>query len=145
MSKNQKKNLLVILMAGLAYFALFILPNLQGSKDAIMLSVFEQDEYAEYPYVLRMLTSGLSLVQAVRYFIIYLFYYYGYPFYFFSALALLPVKWIVGPDWTQHTQLIVLILRQMINVLPGILAVGLLTYLQTRFVSDGNVSCCFWL
>ncbi len=135
MSKIQKKNLLVILFVGLAYFVLFILPNLQGSKDAIMLSVFEQDEYAEYPYVLRMLTPDLSFFQTIRYFIIYLFYYYGYPFYFFSALTLLPVKWIIGPDWTQHTQLIVLILRQMINVLPGILAAGLLTYLQTRFVS----------
>ena len=135
MNKAQKKNLLLLALIGIIYFGIFILPNLAGSKDLIMLSVFEQDEFAEYPFVLRMLTSDLSLYQTIRYFVIYLFYYYGYPFFFFSALWLLPIKWILGPEWTTHTQLIVLVLRQLVNVLPGILSVGFLVYLQTRLIS----------
>ncbi len=135
MNKEQKKNLQLLALIGIIYFGIFIFPNLAGSKDLIMLSVFEQDEFAEYPFVLRMLTSDLSVYQTIRYFVIYLFYYYGYPFFFFSALWLLPIKWILGSDWTLHTQLIVLVLRQMINVLPGILSVGILVYLQTRFFS----------
>ncbi|KAF0111172.1 MAG: hypothetical protein FD147_1110 [Chloroflexi bacterium] len=135
MTATQKRTLLWLCIIGLVFFGIFIIPNLAGAKDPIMLSVFEQDEFAEYPFVLRMLTSDLSFYQTIRYFVIYLFYYYGYPFFFFSALAILPIKWIAGIDWMSQTQLIVLVLRQMINVLPGILSVGILVYLQTRFRS----------
>lgn len=135
MTKVQKKTFSILGLIGLLYFCLFIVPNLTGAKDAVMLSVFQQDEFAEYPFVLRMLTSDLTVYQTLRYFIIYLFYYYGYPFFFFSALAILPIKWIIGPEWVLQTQWIVLVLRQMINVLPAILATGLLVYLQTQFKS----------
>ncbi len=135
MTKTQKNTLLCLVLIGLMYFCIFIAPNNTGAKNDIMLSVFEQDEFAEYPFVLRMLDSNLSFYQMIRHFIIYLFYYYGYPFFFFSALAILPIKWIIGAGWTAHTQLIVLVLRQLINVLPGILSAGILVYLQTRFKS----------
>ncbi len=135
MTNVQKRTFSILGLIGLVYFCLFIVPNLTGAKDAVMLSVFQQDEFAEYPFVLRMLTSDLSFYQTLRYFIIYLFYYYGYPFFFFSALAILPIKWILGPEWMLQTQWIVLVLRQMINVLPGILAAGFLVFIQTRFRS----------
>ncbi|HEX7556002.1 MAG TPA: hypothetical protein VF338_05210, partial [Leptolinea sp.] len=57
----------------------------------------------------------------------------GYPFYFLSALATLPAKIIYRADWLHHTDVIVMLLRQMINVGPMIVAAGLLTYIQTRF------------
>ncbi len=63
MNVVQKKNLLTISIIGIVYFCVFILPNLAGSKHAIMLSVFEQDEFAEYPFVLRMLTSNLTFLS----------------------------------------------------------------------------------
>jgi hypothetical protein len=135
MTKDQKRTFSILGLIGLFYFCLFIVPNLTGAKDAVMLSVFQQDEFAEYPFVLRMLTSDLSFYQTLRYFIIYLFYYYGYPFFFFSALAILPIKWILGPDWVLQTQWIVLVLRQCVNVLPAILAAGFLVFMQTRFRS----------
>ena len=100
-----------------------------------MISVFEHDEYAQYPYVIHMLTPGETFYQSVRNFVVYLHYYYGYPFYFFSALSLLPVKWIFGSDWALQTPLIMLVLRQMINVLPILLSIYLLVWLQTRFKS----------
>jgi 4-amino-4-deoxy-L-arabinose transferase-like glycosyltransferase len=132
MDKKQKKILLTLAGLGLLYFVLFIFPNLRGAQDANMLSVFEVDEYAQYPHVIGMLTPGATLYQTVRNFLIYLHYFYGYPFYFLSALAIAPIKHIYGAGWTSRTALIVADLRQVINVLPVILAALLLVYINTR-------------
>jgi hypothetical protein len=120
---------------GLVYFIAFIFPNLVGARDANMLSVFEVDEYAQYPNVLHMLAAGEPFYQTLRNFLIYLHYFYGYPFYFFSALAILPLKLAHGAAWVAQTQVIVATLRQMINVLPMITAVGVLVYTRTKFRS----------
>lgn len=133
MSKTQKTVLLILAVLGLIYFAIFLIPNLTGAKDATMLSVFENDEYAQYPHVIRMITAGDTPMQTIRNFVVYLHYYYGYPFYFFSALSILPVKWIIGADWQTQTQTLVAVLRQMINVLPMIMAVLILVWNQTKF------------
>lgn len=133
MTREQKFVLWGIALLGLVYFALFIPVNLTGARDPGMLAVFETDEYAQYPHVIRMLTPGDTVYQSIRNFAVYLHYYYGYPFYFFSALALLPLRLILGADWTAATPIIVLVLRQMLNVLPAVLAAGLLTWVQTRF------------
>lgn len=135
MHRSQRTTFLILLALGLIYFAIFIPANLTGAQDLNMISVFEHDEYAQYPYVIHMLTPGETFYQSVRNFVVYLHYYYGYPFYFFSALSLLPVKWIFGSDWALQTPLIMLVLRQMINVLPILLSVYLLVWLQTRFKS----------
>jgi len=135
MSIRQTRTLLVILSLGLLYFIAFIPVNLMGARDANMLALFEVDEYAQYPHVLRMLQPGETPYQTLRNFLIYLHYFYGYPFYFFSALALMPLRANLGAGWENQTQQIVLILRQMINVLPMLAAVGLLVYLQTRLRS----------
>ena len=100
-----------------------------------MLSIFEIDEYAQYPHVIGMLIPGPTLYQSIRNFLIYLHYFYGYPFYFFSALAVLPLKWIFGAGWQAHTAVIVADLRQVINVLPMLAAVVLLVYTWTHFKS----------
>jgi 4-amino-4-deoxy-L-arabinose transferase-like glycosyltransferase len=123
---------IVLLAIGAVYFAACVAPNLRGAADPGMLAVFETDEYAQYPHVIRMLTPGDSFYQSVRNFVVYLHYFYGYPFYFFSALSLLPLKLLLGADWAQHTQWIVLALRQMIGVLPMLLAAGLLARMQGR-------------
>ena len=133
MDREQKRNLLILAGIGLAAFILFIFPNLKGAQTAAMLSVFEIDEFAQYPNLIGMLTPGDTIYQTVRNFLVYLHYFYGYPFYFFSALAALPVKIFYGADWQQHTAVLVMVLRQMINVLPMIISVGLLTFIQTRF------------
>jgi 4-amino-4-deoxy-L-arabinose transferase-like glycosyltransferase len=135
MSKIQKTTLLTLLGVGGIYFILFIFPNLTGARDANMLSVFEVDEFAQYPNLLHMLEPGATFYQTIRNFLIYLHYFYGYPFYFFSALAVLPVKLLGGANWTSLTPTIVMVLRQVINVLPMLLAVGLLVFTRTRFKS----------
>ncbi|NMC81075.1 MAG: hypothetical protein GYA59_17070 [Chloroflexi bacterium] len=135
MNAQQKKIFLVLLLLSALYFVLFISPNLTGAQDANMLSVFEVDEYAQYPNVIRMLTPGDTFYQSIRNFAVYEHYFYGYPFYFFSALVLFPLKWITGAGWVNNTPLIVATLRQMINVLPMIISLLLLVFIQTRFKS----------
>jgi hypothetical protein len=135
MSATQKKILAILLVLSGVYFVLFIFPNLTGAQDPNMLSIFEVDEYAQYPHVISMLVPGPTFYQSVRNFLIYLHYFYGYPFYFFSALAILPLKWIFGPGWQAHTAVIVAVLRQFINVLPMLAGVLLLVYTWTHFKS----------
>jgi hypothetical protein len=135
MDNRKKKTLWILLGLAALYFVVFIFPNATGAKDANMLSIFEVDEYAQYPHAIHMLTPGENLVGSIRNFFIYLHYFYGYPFYFFSALVILPVRLIYGQDWTRMTTLIVTLLREMINVLPMLAAILLLVYTQTHFRS----------
>jgi hypothetical protein len=133
MSKNQRSVFWALLVIGAAYFVLFIPANQTGAKDVSMLALFEVDEYAQFPNLIQMLTPGPTVYQTIRNFFVYLHYFYGYPFYFFSALLMLPFKLALGADWLGHVRLLVAALRQGLNVLPMVLAVGLLVWVQTRF------------
>lgn len=124
-----------LFVVGLIYFALFILPNSTGARTPDMLQIFQVDEYAQYPHVIGMLTPGDTFYQSFRNFIIYLHYFYGYIFYFVSAVVLLPLRIGFGSQWIDQTSLIMVFLRQGVNVLPALLAVFLLTYIQTGFRS----------
>ena len=127
----QQRTIIWLTGISLLIFVLFIPVNLKGAQDVEMLRAFEIDEYALYPHVIHMLTPGESLYQTLRHFLIYEHYFYGFPFYFFSAMVLLPLRLILGAGWEAHTPVIVLILRQMINVLPMLAAIWILVWLQT--------------
>lgn len=129
---NTRRSVLWMVLIGALVFAACIFPNLRGAANPDMLAVFETDEYAQFPHVIRMLTPGDTFYQSVRNFAVYQHYFYGYPFYFFSALSLLPLKLLLGADWSAHTQSIVLALRQLIGVLPMLLAAGLLSGIHAR-------------
>ena len=103
MTRQQKKVLLLLIGLGAAYFILFLFPNLTGAKDENMLTVFSVDEYAQYPHVLHMLTPGSTLMESLHNFLVYVHYFYGYPFYMLSALSILPLKLIYGAGWASHT------------------------------------------
>jgi len=145
MGKTQKIYLLLILLLALAWFAVFILPNRTGTADATMLSVFEHDEYAQYPNLIQMFRGGETPLQAFKNFLTYLHYYYGFPFYLFSALPLFPVKWLLGADWQTQTRLIVTLLRQLISVLPVLLSALLLVQDQLRSKSPWKALLTFLL
>jgi hypothetical protein len=117
---------------GFFYFIIFIFPNLTGTRNVNMISVFSIDEFAQYPNVLHMYNPGNSIFQSFMNFLHYAHYFYGFPFYFFSALALLPSKIINGSDWVNQTSFNMVLLRQLINVLPMIVAAFLFTRMQTR-------------
>ncbi len=85
--------------------------------------------------MIRILTPGKTFNETRANLFLYEDYHYGYPFYALSALALLPVRLIYGAGFTEHMQLNLLILRQVISLLPMVIAAGVLVYLQTRFLS----------
>ncbi len=129
---TRKLTLWILSLIGIIYFCAMIPFNLTGAETPEMLEVFEVDEYAQYPHVIRMLTPGDGVYQTVRNFFIYLHYYYGYPFYFWSAVSILPLK-LFGTVRPENTRMIVCVLRQMLSVLPMIFSAGLLTWVVTKF------------
>lgn len=133
MSASQKRTALILFLLGLVYWVIFIPANLQGAQNADMLAIFEVDEYAQYPNVLHMVAPASSLYEGLHNFAVYQHYFYGYPFYFFSGLVLLAGKLLFGPAWLAATPWVVAALRQLINVLPMVLAAGLFTWCVTHF------------
>ncbi|MBI5953197.1 MAG: hypothetical protein HY865_16200 [Chloroflexi bacterium] len=132
MTSTQKRVFVSLLLISLVYFVVFIFPNNTGAKDEMMISLFEPDEFAQYPVVTQMLEPDGSRNQTIYNFIAYGHYYYGSPFYVSSALLLLPLKLTQNPA---DTQLNMLLLRQFISILPMLGALLLLTHLQTKFKS----------
>ena len=134
MKTTQLRVFVALLLIGAAYFFLFWPVNSLGAHDQTMISVFDPDEFAQYAHPVRMLDQpGNTLNQSIYRFIAYQHYYYGYPFYFYSAvIALLPLKLFAGLGNTMYNMLL---LRQLVSVLPMIAAVMLLVYLQTKFQS----------
>ena len=135
MNAASKKVWIAVAAAGLIYFALFWYPNTLGAKSETMLAHTSIDEPVLYPFVVRMLTPASSLKDLWERWIIYGDYHYGYPFYFLSAVVVLPVRLIYGAKFTDHTGLNLFLLRQLIGVLPMVLACIWMVYLVTRFRS----------
>jgi hypothetical protein len=133
MDSEQKRNFWIIAIIGVVYFLAFCFPNARGAADETMLGNLSHDEAITYPYVVHMLTPGKDIHETWWRLIIYGDYHYGYPFYFYSMLVLLPVRLIYGLNFTAHTQLNLLLLRQLVSVLPIIITAGLLVFLMTRF------------
>lgn len=130
----QKKSvvLITLILIGAAYFLLFWFPNSTGARDMNMTFIFEQDEPAQYSHVIGMIETRKTTAQAIYRFFAYQHYYFGFPYYLYSALVLLPVKFLAG---LENVSLNLLLLRQFVNTLPMIVAIMILVYLQTRFQS----------
>jgi len=69
------------------------------------------------------------------------------PLLFLSSIALLPSLIFTGASWSSQTALNMVLLRQIVNVLPMILAAALLVWIQTRYKRCGwrpaYSFCCF--
>jgi hypothetical protein len=135
MNSTQKKVLIAVIVACLIYFALFIPPNQLGAQTETMMAKTSIDEPVIYPYVVRMVTPAQSAKESFERWVIYGDYHYGYPFYFLSAVVLLPMSLIYGALFTNHTGLNLFLLRQLISVLPMLLAMVWMIYMVTRFRS----------
>jgi hypothetical protein len=135
MTADQKRNMLLVVIICLVVFAILALPNLRGAQSEKMLSATSTDEPVTYAYVVRMLTPARDLRDLFSRWVLYGDYHYGYPFYFLSALVVLPVKIIYGGLFESHTALNIFLLRQLISVLPMLLAIALMVFMQTRFKS----------
>lgn len=130
--KKSTSVFLLLLLLGAGYFLLFWQPNSTGARDFNMTFIFEQDEPAQYPHIIRRLELRDTIPQTLYRVFAYQHYYFGFPYYGYSALVLLPVKLLVG---LENVSLNMLLLRQFVSVLPMILGVMALVYLQTRFKS----------
>ncbi len=130
--KKSTSVFLLLLLLGVGYFLLFWQPNSTGARDFNMTFIFEQDEPAQYPHVVRRLEIRNTIPQTLYKIFAYQHYYFGFPYYGYSALVLLPVKLLIG---LETVSLNMLLLRQFVSVLPMIAGVTILVYLQTRFKS----------
>jgi hypothetical protein len=122
LSFGQRRVLALLAAVGLVYFVLFIPPNLWGAETPHNLSVNGGDENIVYPILTQMFAPGSTLSESLYHRVIYEDYHYGYPFYVASALALLPARLAFGPDFAAHTQINLLLLRQLVSVLPMLLS-----------------------
>ncbi len=135
MTKPQKRVFWLVIGLCLLYFLIFIIPNSLGAQTEKMLSNTSIDEPVTYPFVVQMLTPAKDFKDLFKRWVFYADYHYGYVFYFWSAVVLLPIRLIYGGHFTDFTRLNVLLLRQLVSVLPMLAAIVLLVYMQTKFKS----------
>ena len=134
---------LTVLLLGLVYFLSFIPVNYTGAKSLTMLGILSGDEAFQYPFLMQMMTSGVTLSETLFHLISYGHYIYGYPFYVISFLAALPIRLIYGAAAPEQVQLNLLLLRQFVSVLPIVVAIGIFTWLQTGFRSVWKTAFTF--
>lgn len=132
MTKDQKNTLYILLILSFIYFVIFYFPNSVGSLDSNMVSVFEPDEAVQLSPTLRMVRPKGSLYEFLKKFFAYRHYFYGFPFFAYSAVLLFP---FALSDSLSNTTLIMVILRQFVSVLPMLASIIILVYIQTKFRS----------
>lgn len=130
MDQVQKRNFRWLLVIAATIFVLFIFPNVKASQNTAMVQVFEPDEAAPLPYLFHMIKPGESLAQTLKNFIFYDYYPYGFVYFAWSALVILPLQWL---GQLGNTTLVMVVLRQMVSVLPMLAALLILVYLQDEF------------
>ncbi len=138
-----KKPNRIILISFIFIFVITAVVNLKGTQDAHMLSLLSADESIQYPYLTHMLSGGDSIFETVKNFVAYQHYFYGYPFYLYSAAAILPVRILSGANFAEQVQVNLFLLRQMVSVLPMLLAITILVFLQTGFKDSLKSSVLF--
>ncbi|HTX92055.1 MAG TPA: hypothetical protein VMC09_12650 [Anaerolineales bacterium] len=132
MTSKQKRIFGGLLLMAAAAFALFILPNAVASQNLSMVQMFQPDEAVPMPYIFKMIAPAGSLNLALRQFVFYEYYYYGFPYFALSALVILPLQWA---GRLADLPLVMLILRQVVSVLPMLAGLLLLIYMQDGFKS----------
>lgn len=130
MLHNKNLYFWITLLIAMGIFLVFTIPNSRASENLQMVLVFEPDEAAPLPYTLQMTAPAPSLDRALRQFIFYEYYYYGFPHFGASAALLLPLRWT---GQIENTPLVMLVLRQVISVFLMLAALFLLVYLQDGF------------
>jgi len=127
---RQKRVFLILIAMSIADFILMIKPNAAASLNLAMVRMFEPDEAAQLTPLLNMLAPADGLVQTLKNFLLYQYYFYGFPFFGYSALTILPLKFA---DALGSIPQVMLILRQEVSVLPMLIALLMLVYLQDGF------------
>jgi hypothetical protein len=130
MKPNPKAVRILLALISVLYFVACMQPNATGAENITMINMFEPDEAANY-YVLERMTSPKPNLQVfLQYFVTYDYYHYGFPFFGLSALAAYPLRWTGQFD---NLPLLMLVERQVISLLPTLIALLLLVYMQDGF------------
>jgi len=129
---NSKQKRIFTILIGFAVldFLLMIPPNAAASRNLAMVRMFEPDEAAQLTSLLNMLAPADGVLAVLKNFIFYKYYFYGFPFFAISALITLPLK-LAGSLGDYGA--VMLTLRQAVSVLPILIALLLLVYLQDGF------------
>ncbi len=133
MKVNKIRNNIIYVILGLmaaAAFAIYFFPNHTASENLSMIQMFEPDEAAPLPSVFDMIAPADNLDKALRQFIFYEYYFYGFPYFAYSALVVLPLQ-LLGKS--SDLSMVMAALRQFVSVIPAIL--GLLRGLHAGPVS----------
>ena len=130
MKLHSKAVRILLTLISVLYFAACIRPNATGAENIAMINMFEPDEYATYCVIERMTSPKPDLNVFLQYFVTYDYYHYGFPFFGLSALAAYPLRWTGQFD---NLPLLMLVERQVISLLPTLIALLLLVYMQDQF------------
>ena len=136
----QKRNILIVCVVACVYVALFIPVNLRCAGDVNMLlctgsdaiSDTTADEYAQFPRLMSMMMRDTTVLGTARRVLDHQYYYYGYPFFFVSAVAVLPIRVLSEFHEGDYTRMYVLLLRQLSPIFTAT-AIVLLVAMWTRF------------
>jgi len=131
-----------VIVLSCVYFLLFIPPNLTGAKDAHMLAAFRlelpeygTDEFAHFRQITNMTKLGATPYETLRNFVFYNNFFYGYPFFLTSALAILPLRLIEQLSKIEIPTTIYAVILRQLSVLFMLLAIGVLVYAWTGYRS----------
>lgn len=140
----RSKPLILILLAliSLIVVVIFYFPNVRASENVPMVQIFEPDESAPFYNVIKMISPSAGLKSAVIQFIFYKYYYYGFPHFALSAASLVPLKWANQLD---NIPLVFLTLRQLISLVPMLLGLLVLVYLQDGFRTYRSIALYIFL
>jgi hypothetical protein len=130
MRKHTNWIFITLILISSIVLILFAIPNSKASGNIAKISMFEPDEGITIPVIQKMISPKESLKQFVYYFFAYQYYFYGFPHFGSSAFVLLILQWF---NQAQNLSLVMLSLRQIISVLPMLLALLILVYMQDRF------------
>lgn len=136
MKKANKWVILSLTIITIAAFVLFIFPNKAGSENEAMVSIFEPDEYATYTVVERMTAPKPDRPSFIQHYFQYNFYHYGFPYFSISSLPVFIARWT---NQFENTPLLMASLRQFVNVLPSLIAILILVYMQDQFSSYKSI------
>lgn len=133
LSAGQKKVFWLLVAISVLYILILMPSNLNGTQNMDAFRSYGGDEFVIYPILMDVIKPGETFSATLYHLFIYEDYHYGYPFYAWSTLVLLPVKLFTGAAFPDQIQINLPVLRIFVSVLPVILACFILVYLFTRY------------
>ncbi len=117
LSANQKKVFRFLVILSVAYILILIPSNLNGSQNMEAFARYGGDVYVIYPILMDIMRHGETFSATLYHLFIYEDYHYGYPFYAWSTLVLLPVKLISGENFAEQIQINVAVTSNFCSVI----------------------------